>query len=230
MTTFDVARRRAIALTAVGAPIASGIGVLAFHTHTQDYSRQLDLITANVPGFAVMIWSEHLTWTLLAAACCAVAVNVPGSARVLATVGALMAVGGGVASISQFGPVLPSLAALDDRGAALHVLHHLGPIYGLAMALSGFALLGALVTVCAAAWGRLIGWGYAGVLLFGLVVSQLLGDSLVQLVGAAILAVPMGRVTVALWHRAAADEPAVAAAAPHAAEAASPAARFSAAG
>src|SRR3954451_15266652 len=122
MSRFDVARRRAIALTAVGAPLTSGIGVLAFHAHTTDNGGQLDLIKADVAGFSAMVWCEHLTWTLLAAACCAVSVTVLGRARVLATVGALLAVVGGVASISQMGPALPALARLDDRAAALTFL------------------------------------------------------------------------------------------------------------
>jgi hypothetical protein len=188
--------RPVIAATAVAAPVASALAVAAFHTHSSDPSRQLDLIKANVAGFTGMILLEHLTWVCLAVACAAVAVRIKGRGAWPAAIGAVLAIVGAAGSLGDFGAALPALARQTDRGAAVWFVNHLGPVYSINSALGALTQIGLLLTFVALWRARLMHAAYLGVFLLGAALLSFTGGNPAGMLGSfALLAVAAAQIT-----------------------------------
>ena len=169
--------RPVIAATAVAAPLASALAVASFHTHSSDPSRQLDLVKANIAGFTGMILLENLTWVCIAVTCAAIAIRIRNRGAWPAAIGAVLAVVGAAGSLGNFGAALPALARMDDQGAAVLFVDHLGPVYTVNGALSAGTLLGLLLMFVGLWRARLIQLAVLGVYVLGAVLLSFTGSS-----------------------------------------------------
>jgi hypothetical protein len=188
--------RPVIAATAVTAPLASALAVASFHTHSSDPSRQLDLIKANVEGFTSMILLENLTWVCIAVTCTALAIRIKNRGAWPAAIGAVVAVVGAAGSLGNFGAALPALARMDDQGAAVWFVNHLGPVYTIDGALSAGTLIGLLLMFVGLWRARLIRVAFLGVYVLGAVLLSFTGSSPIgELASFALFAVALSPVT-----------------------------------
>lgn len=196
-TTRYAGWRRVAAAAAIGAPLAELLAVALGVDHTNDTERQLDIIAAHVGSFTAMVLLEQLCFLLAAVVAVAVGLRLAGArGGRLAAAGAALTVIGASASTNGIGGPMPTLARQTDRAAALHFIHHIGPIYAPNQALAILLQLGLVVTL-AAVWrsGR-VAWPWPAAALVGLVASVFIGSGRIENI-AAMLVVTGGFIGVA---------------------------------
>lgn len=192
-------RRRLTGTVAVAAPFVAAAGIIVGIDHTDDHGRQLDIIRAHPGRFTAMVLLEYVTWIFVAMALVGLVGLVRRRGAVLAHVAATLGIVGAAGSLMGFGPMLLPLSRMSDRPAALHAVDHLGALYEVGGALSGFLLLG-LVVGFVAAWRAAIipGWCLA----VGVVALVFLGASgdarAANVAGLGLLAVAMTRLGTAI--------------------------------
>lgn len=193
------ARRRLTGIAAIGAPLVSAAGILAGVDHTDNTGRQLDIIRAHPGRFTAMIIFEYVTWVLIAMALVGLVGLVRRRGAVVAHIAAGLGVVGAAGYLMGWGPMILPLSRLTDRAAALDAIDHMGVLFQIGAALSGFLLLG-VVLGFVAAWraGIIPGWCVA-VGVVGLVFIGASGDArAANLAGDAIFAAPMVRLGFAI--------------------------------
>jgi hypothetical protein len=185
--------RPVIAATAVAAPLASALGVAAFHAYSSDSGRQLALVKANIAGFTAMILLDHLAWVCIAVACTAIAIRIRNRGAWPAAAGAVLAIIGAAGSLGSFNAALPGLARMGDQSAAVWLVSHVGPVYSVDSVLSTGTLLGLLLMFVALWRARMLHVTFLGIYVLGAVLLGFADSSpALQLAAFALF-------TVAIW-------------------------------
>jgi hypothetical protein len=202
MSRIDVApiddstrfRRRLTGVVIAAAPVMSALSIIAGVDHTENHGRQLDIVRAHPGQFTAMVVLEYVTWVFIAMGLVGLVGLVRRRGAVLAHVAAGLGIVGAAGYLAGWGPMILTLSRLTDRAAALDAVGHMGVLYQVGAALSGFLLLGLLLGFVATWRAAIIpGWCMA-VGVVGLVFLGTTGDSrAANLLGVAILAVPMIR-------------------------------------
>ena len=96
----------------------------------------------------------------------------------------------------NFGAALQALARMDDQGAAVWSVNHLGPVYTIDGALSAGTLIGLLLMFVGLWRARLIHAAFLGVYVLGAVLLSFTGSSPIgELASFALFAVALSQVT-----------------------------------
>ncbi len=173
--------RRSAAIAAVAAPLAYALAVVAGVEHTDDHSRQLDIINSHTANFTAMVLLEYVCYILAAVTAVAVALRLASSrGGQIAAAGAVLTVIGSSAGLAGFGGAMPVLAKPAYRTAGLYFIDHVGPIYNVTLGLAILMHLGLLVMFFALWRSGRVAWPWLAVSALALVASALMGDGRVE--------------------------------------------------
>jgi hypothetical protein len=203
-------RRQLTGIVLMAAPVVSALSIIVGVDHTENNGRQLDIIRAHAGQFTAMVILEYVTWVFIAMGLVGLVGLVRRRGAVLAHVAAGLGIVGAAGFLAGWGPMMLPLSRMTDRAAALDAIDHMGVLYQLGAALSGFLMVG-LVLGFVAAWRASVipGW-CVGVGVVGLVLLSATGDARgINLLGLAILAVPMTRLGTAIFRGERTEEDAV---------------------
>jgi hypothetical protein len=192
-------RRRLTGVVAIAAPVVYALSVVFGVDHTTDNNRQLDIVRVHPGQFTAMVIFEYVTYIFVAMVLVGLVGLVRRRGAVLAHVAAALGIVGAAGYLMGWGPMVLPLSRMADRPAALEALDHMGVLFQLGAALSGFVLLG-LILGFVAAWRASIVPGWAVIVaVIALVFLNVSGtERAVNLAGAVVLAVPMARLGLAV--------------------------------